>query len=124
MSAHLPGLGHVMTSHVSAAAPQLDSLMLFGFLTAMLTLVFYFEQHHCRRAVLGLAICSTAMALFAFLEGVWPLGILQVLWAVASLLRWRRENHKAEMKYHNPWQIESRMSRLFGHEPSDHSVKG
>jgi hypothetical protein len=123
MSSHIPAVVHVTTSH-AASAPQLDGLMLFGSLTAMLMLVFYIEQRRSRGAVLGIAICSTAMALFAFLEGIWPLGIVQIAAAVVSLRKWRRENRPARTKHHNPWPLESRMTRLFGTEPSDHPVKG
>jgi hypothetical protein len=125
MSPQLPGVVHVMTHTTTAAEPQLDSVMLLGFLTALLTLVFYIEQNRCRGAVLGVAICSAAMAVFAFIEGVWPLGIVQITGAIVAFRKWRSEGRKSStMKYHNPWKIESRMIRLFGPMPSDHPVKG
>jgi hypothetical protein len=125
MSPQLPSVVHVMTHATTAVEPQLDSVMLLGFLTALLTLVFYIEQNRCHGAVLGVAICSAAMAGFAFLEGVWPLGIVQIATAIVAFRKWRGESRRTlAKKYQNPWKIESRLTRLFGPEPSDHPVKG
>jgi hypothetical protein len=124
MSAHLPGVVHAVMSHpASAAAPLLDGVMLFGFVAGLFTLLCYKEQNCSKVAVLGLAIGSAAMAAFAFLKGVWPLGIVEIAAAIASLQKWRQQNRKAVMKYHNPWQIESRINRLFGSMPIDQEFR-
>jgi hypothetical protein len=51
------------------------------------------------------------------------LGIVEIAAAIASLQKWRQQNRKAVMKYHNPWQIESRINRLFGSMPIDQEFR-
>jgi hypothetical protein len=79
------------TAHtVPGAGAGLDSVMLIGFLAALFTLLCFHEQSHARAFVLGLAIGSAVLAWYAFAYGAWPLGVIQVAWAVAMFRRWRR----------------------------------
>src|ERR1700722_9955666 len=72
---------------VHHAEPQLDSLMLFGFLAAFLTLVFYLNRHQSKAIMAALAVCSAGTALYGFLQGAWPLGLLQAAWSAIALRR-------------------------------------
>ncbi len=74
------------------SAAQLDSVMLIGFLAACFTLLCFHEQAHAKVYVLGLAIGSTVLAWYAFAYGAWPLGVIQLAWALAMFRRWRRAN--------------------------------
>jgi hypothetical protein len=79
------------TAHtVPGAAPQLDSVMLIGFLAALFTLLCFHEQSHARAFVLGLAIGSAVLAWYAFAYGAWPVAAIQVAWAIVTFRRWRR----------------------------------
>jgi hypothetical protein len=107
-----------MTHQTSTSTPQLDGLMLFGFLGAVATLVFFSLQSRSPSFVLVFSICSAAMALFAFMQGAWPLGIVECVWSVAIFRRWyvsrkllKRRNRAAAMT--KPWLNESRVTRLF-----------
>src|SRR5208282_3900158 len=80
------------TSPIAAMrpAPQFQTLMFFGFVAALMTLLCFIHQRQSRSAVLALAVCLAAMALYTFMQGAWPVGIVQVVWSAATFARWRR----------------------------------
>jgi hypothetical protein len=107
-----------------SVAPQLDVLMLFGFLSAFLAIVFLIERHQTRSALFPLAACLAATAVYGFLQSAWPLGIIQMVWAAMTFrqaLR-RRNNRTVTLQLRAPfiaatptvYRSESRISRLFG----------
>ena len=106
------------------APPQLDVLMLFGFLTAVLTLLFWMHQGESRSCILALAVCLAAMTVYAFLQGAWPMGMIESVWCAAAVRRWHpskaiggammKTQRTARVPTHSRWVSESRMTRLFG----------
>jgi len=112
-ASHQPGPG---------AAPPMDVLMVLGFLTALLTLLFWMHQRQFRSAVMGLAICLAAMAVFGFLAGAWPLGLIIFAWSASTFSRWRNERDTGGGVIEKPvfraiaipgqWDIESRITRI------------
>jgi hypothetical protein len=110
------------------APPELDVLMLFGFLSAFLTLVFFIHQRESRACVLALAVCLMATAVYGFLQGAFALAILQSVWAIATICRWHKEKSISGSPRHlsryfsrrmsgslpRRWESESRFSRMFG----------
>jgi fluoride ion exporter CrcB/FEX len=95
-------------------APQMDVLMVFGFLSAFATIVCFLYQRHARSFVLALAICLAAMSAYGFMAGAWPLGIVEMVWSVWALARWRTANRFGRYASYQYWDMESRMSRMFG----------
>src|SRR5207302_3068375 len=71
-----------------AVEPQLDVVMLFGFLAAFITLVCWLRRRRSRSVYLALAACLAASAAYGFLQGAWPLGILEAAWSAAAVHRW------------------------------------
>ena len=67
----------------------MDCLMLFGFISTFLTLVFFIYQHQSRSALQMFAICLAAMAAYGLLQGAWGLGIIVATWSGAT---WTRRN--------------------------------
>jgi hypothetical protein len=100
--------------------PQLDALMLFGFLCALATLLCYMEQSRSRSFILAFAVCSALLAGFAFMKDAWPVGIVEAVWSSAAVWRWWAAGNYALRRWKkpplNPWQTESRIDHLFGHE--------
>jgi hypothetical protein len=105
------------------AAPPLDGVMLFGFLAAVLTLVCWLHRDQSSRAAGAFAVCLAAMAVYGFLQGAWPLGM--ILGVRAGDAFCRRGNGKAGRPNNKPRRLsartspqyrvsESRMSRMFG----------
>ncbi len=107
----------------SVAAPQMDAVMVFGFLSMFLGMVFFIHHRQSRGAVLGLAACLLATSAYGFLQGAWPVGMMQLVWAIAMLRSWRRT--PAPNRTHSPragglfWLPgplagETRMAEVFG----------
>jgi hypothetical protein len=112
------------TSHQTAqlTPPTLDVLMLTGFLGSILTLLFWMHQKQSKSCVAALAVCLAGMAIYGFLQGAWPLAILECVWSIATFQRWRQKRivHKPNMRFlwlmldSHPHEAGSRMSRMFG----------
>jgi hypothetical protein len=105
------------TKAVVSAPPELDRLMLFGFLAAFATLVVGLHAKRSRPAQAALAICLAATAVYAFMLDVWPIAIMQGIWAVAVLRHSLREKTvipRAGLPQRRICVDESRMSRMFG----------
>jgi hypothetical protein len=86
-------------------------------MTAILTLLFFLHQRQSRKAVLGLAICLAAMSLYGFLQGAWPLGMIELVWSTATLVRWHAgRGLAAPANLVRPARpvAQLRLSRLFG----------
>jgi hypothetical protein len=103
---------------------QVDSLLLVGFLSVFLTLVFYINQHHSRANRIALALCLAATAIYGFMQGAWPLGIIQTAWCAMTIRQLFKPMRKPP-EYRQPRLIrveritnlidsESRISRMFG----------
>ena len=114
--------------HPVVPSPELDRLMLFGFISAGLTLLFFKEQRQSRSAVLALAVCLLATAVYGFLEGAWPLGMIQSVWSVSIFRRWRSQRHfrlgkrtrqTVSLPPPGDLRLESRISRMFGSMSSE-----
>jgi hypothetical protein len=67
--------------------PQLDRLMLFGFLAAVITLACCVEHRPTRSWRIAFAICTTSLAVYTFLQGAWPAGIVLIAWSGVALRR-------------------------------------
>jgi hypothetical protein len=112
------GLTRVAASH----PPQLDVAMLLGFLSSLFTIVCYFHRRIPAFAI-GLAIGLTAMSVCAVIQGAWPIGIAEGIWAGVAfgqlfvqtkLKRAHRSVRKLDTYVEPHWQDDSRMSRMFG----------
>ena len=75
--------------------PGLSLLSWFGLIAAALMLIGYALEHISHWFVLFFAASCLLAALYAFLQGAWPLGILLVLWALVAYWRWHRRRRKA-----------------------------
>jgi hypothetical protein len=64
-------------------------LSLFGLFAVTLMLVAYtFEQRSPWFVLLFAAACALGSA-YGFLQGAWPFGIVEAVWTVVALRRWR-----------------------------------
>jgi hypothetical protein len=78
--------GIVLTSASIAGHPvaQMDAVMVLGFLSAFLTLAFFINRNETRAAMFALAVCLAGTAVYGFMQGAWPLGIIQALWSMVT----------------------------------------
>ena len=69
---------------------RLTPLTLFGFFAVSAQLVCYAFEERSPWFLLGFAATCLLGSLYAFLEGTWPFGVVEVIWAAVALVRWRR----------------------------------
>jgi hypothetical protein len=104
--------------------PELDKVMLLGFVSAFFALVCYFNRRYSRAFGVGLALSLIGMAVYAFLQNVWPIGIAEAVWSVVALVRCRKPKTAEPQRIGiiqtlirprpRCWETESRMLRMFG----------
>ncbi|MBM3575329.1 MAG: hypothetical protein ACKOB7_01000 [Methylocystis sp.] len=67
----------------------MDGLSLFGFIAVSIMLLAYMLEEKSRHFILLFA-CACAMgSLYGFLQGAWPFGLIEGIWAIVALKRWR-----------------------------------
>jgi hypothetical protein len=72
-------------AHIPSPTPALNVLMLFGFLSAFMTVASLFYSWSSRGARFAVAIGLLCTALYALLEGAWPAALVQTFFAVSML---------------------------------------
>ena len=68
----------------------MDALTLFGFVAVSAMMICYALEQRSHWFVLGFAASCLLASLYGFLQGAWPFGVVEVLWAVVALRRWRQ----------------------------------
>ncbi len=67
----------------------MDSLTLFGLLAVTLMLVFYALEDHSPAYILAFAGACALASVYGFLQGAWPFGVIEAIWAGVAIHRWR-----------------------------------
>ena len=67
----------------------MDGLTLFGLLAVTGMLVFYALERRSHWYVLAFAGACGLASLYGFLIGAWPFGIVEAVWALVALHRWK-----------------------------------
>jgi hypothetical protein len=68
----------------------MDALSLFGVFAVTAMLVFYALEDYSRWFILAFAGASVLASLYGFLQGAWPFGIIEAVWAGVAAHRWRK----------------------------------
>jgi len=64
----------------------MDALTLFGLLAVTLMLIFYALEDRDPVYILALA------SIYAVRQGAWPFGVVETIWAVVAIHRWRKKS--------------------------------
>ena len=68
----------------------MDTLTAFGLLSVTAMLVFYALEDRNPAYILAFAgACGLASA-YGFLQGAWPFGVVEAIWALIAVQRWRK----------------------------------
>ncbi len=70
----------------------MDSLTLFGLLAVTAMLVFYALEERSNWYVLAFAGACLLASLYGFLQGAWPFGVVEAIWAGVAVERWHRRS--------------------------------
>ncbi|MBI1245310.1 MAG: hypothetical protein GC202_09920 [Alphaproteobacteria bacterium] len=68
----------------------MDNLTVFGLFAVGAMVAFYALESRGRIYVLGFAASCLLASAYGFRSGAWPFGLVEALWAVVALARWRR----------------------------------
>jgi hypothetical protein len=69
---------------------SMDSLTLFGLLAVTLMLVFYALEDRSPWYILAFAGSCLLASTYGFLQGAWPFGVVEAIWAGVAVERWWR----------------------------------
>ncbi|MGE3271457.1 MAG: hypothetical protein AB7P40_22095 [Chloroflexota bacterium] len=67
----------------------MDGLTVFGALAVTVMLVCYALEARSAWWVLAFAGACLASSAYGFLQGAWPFGVVELVWAGVALGRWR-----------------------------------
>lgn len=68
----------------------MDGLALFGLFSVTAMLVCYALEDRSPWFIFAFALSCVAASAYGFLQGAWPFGIVEALWAGVAAQRWRR----------------------------------
>ena len=63
-------------------------LTAFGLVSVVATLLFYALEDRSPAYILAFAGGCAASAVYGFLQGAWPFGLVEIAWTVVAVRRW------------------------------------
>lgn len=69
----------------------MSALTIFGLVAVTAMLVFYALEERNPRYILGFALACALGSSYGFLQGAWPFGIVEAVWALVAVHRWRQK---------------------------------
>lgn len=67
-----------------------SALTVFGLFAVTAMLVFYALEERHPLCILGFAAACALGSTYGFLQGAWPFGIVEAVWTLVAVQRWRR----------------------------------
>jgi hypothetical protein len=67
-----------------------DELTAFGLLSVTAMLVFYALEDRSPAYILAFAGACGLASIYGFLQGAWPFGVIEAIWALIAAQRWRK----------------------------------
>jgi hypothetical protein len=67
----------------------MDFLNAFGLFSVMAMLIFYALEECSSWYILAFAVACALGSVYGFLQGAWPFGLVEAIWALVALRRWR-----------------------------------
>ena len=68
----------------------MSPLTLFGLFAVSAMLVCYALEHRSRWFILAFAGACVLGSIYGFFQGAWPFGLVEAVWALVAVGRWRR----------------------------------
>jgi hypothetical protein len=69
----------------------MSGLTLFGLVSVSAMLVCYAFEKRSHWFILGFAAACAFGSAYGFLQGAWPFGLVEAVWALVAARRWRTE---------------------------------
>jgi hypothetical protein len=71
----------------------MDGLTWFGLSAVIAMLVFYALEDRSSWFILAFAGACALGSIYGFLQGAWPFGVIEAIWAGVAALRWSKKSH-------------------------------
>jgi hypothetical protein len=68
----------------------MDALTAFGLFAVTLMVVSYALEERCAGWTLVFAGACALGSVYGFLQGAWPFGMVEALWTLIALAKWRK----------------------------------
>jgi len=68
----------------------INRLTAFGLFAVTAMLVTYALEARSRWFILAFAAACALGSVYGFLQGAWPFGVIEAIWALVAIARWRR----------------------------------
>ena len=68
----------------------MNPLTAFGLFAVIAMLVCYSLEHRNPWFILGFSCSCVLAAVYGFLQGAWPIGLVESIWSLVSLRKWWR----------------------------------
>jgi len=69
---------------------SMDRLTWFGLFAVTAMLVTYALEARSPRFILAFAGACILGSIYGFLQGAWPFGVIEAIWCLVAVQRWRR----------------------------------
>ena len=76
----------------------MDLLTFFGLVAVIAMLLSYALEAKSPWFILSFAFSCGLGSIYGFLQGAWPFGLVEAIWAVVALRRWQQRRREAEAK--------------------------
>lgn len=73
----------------------MDTLTLFGLIAVSMMLITYTLEERSHWFVFLFAISCALGSTYGFLQGAWPFGLVEAVWALIAMKRWNDRRGKA-----------------------------
>ena len=73
----------------------MDTLTLFGLFAVVAMLVCYALEDRSPWFIFAFAMACVLGSIYGFLQGAWPFGAIEAIWAVVALRRWLKRAQRA-----------------------------
>lgn len=70
----------------------MDPLTALGLFAVTAMVVCYALESRSHWFILGFALACVLGSIYGFLQGAWPFGVVEAIWAVIAAERWRRRS--------------------------------
>jgi hypothetical protein len=74
--------------------PLVDGLTLFGLFAVTAMLVTYALENRSHWLILAFAAACVLGSIYGFLQGAWPFGLVEAIWAIVAMRRWYLRKQK------------------------------
>ena len=73
----------------------MDGLTLFGVFAVSAMMVLYALEDRSPHFILAFALACLLASAYGFLQGAWPFGVVEAVWAAVAARRWHRRLRQA-----------------------------